>query len=156
MAHHCHNTAHHTSATIAANGQLGAFLAYFDVNLRPMTTPSDGAFARRRHDNRPDMVWPSAPAGPPVRHRDVGTFWLLRHARPAHAVSDQAFPVGRPGSAGIYGGYTALVYLTPLIGGLLADQYLGSKRAVKFGALIMAAGYFALALGISGAAMGRI
>jgi hypothetical protein len=41
MAHHCHNTAHHTSATIAANGQLGAFLAYFDVNLRPMTTPSD-------------------------------------------------------------------------------------------------------------------
>src|SRR3546814_2122461 len=38
-------------------------------------------------------------------------------------------------AAGLYGGYTALVYLTPLIGGYLADQYLGSKRSVQFGAL---------------------
>ncbi|HTG78723.1 MAG TPA: MFS transporter, partial [Sphingomicrobium sp.] len=35
---------------------------------------------------------------------------------------------------GLYGGFTALVYLTPLIGGLMADRYLGSKRSVKFGA----------------------
>ena len=41
-------------------------------------------------------------------------------------------------STGIYGGFTALVYLTPLIGGFLADQYLGSKRSVKFGAILMA------------------
>lgn len=45
---------------------------------------------------------------------------------------------------GLYGGFTALVYLTPLIGGLLADRYLGSKRAVKFGAIVMALGYFIL------------
>lgn len=57
------------------------------------------------------------------------------------------FLLGDRASAGIYGGYTALVYLTPLVGGLVADQYLGSKRAVKFGALVMAAGYFALAFG---------
>src|SRR5207237_3979891 len=50
-------------------------------------------------------------------------------------------------STGIYGGFTALVYLTPLIGGYLADQYLGSKRSVKFGAIIMALGYFTLAFG---------
>jgi POT family proton-dependent oligopeptide transporter len=50
-------------------------------------------------------------------------------------------------ATGLYGGYTALVYLTPLIGGLLADQFLGSKRAVKFGALVMALGYFTLAFG---------
>jgi POT family proton-dependent oligopeptide transporter len=50
-------------------------------------------------------------------------------------------------ATGLYGGYTALVYLTPLIGGLLADQYLGSKRSVKFGALVMAVGYFTLAFG---------
>ncbi len=50
-------------------------------------------------------------------------------------------------ATGLYGGYTALVYLTPLVGGLLADQFLGSKRAVKFGALIMALGYFTLAFG---------
>lgn len=50
-------------------------------------------------------------------------------------------------SAGIYGGFTALVYLTPLIGGLIADQYLGSKRSVKFGAILMALGYFTLCFG---------
>jgi POT family proton-dependent oligopeptide transporter len=48
---------------------------------------------------------------------------------------------------GLYGGFTALVYLTPLIGGLLADRYLGSKRSVKFGAIMMAAGYFTLCFG---------
>jgi len=50
-------------------------------------------------------------------------------------------------ATGLYGGYTALVYLTPLIGGFLADQYLGSKRSVKFGAILMAIGYFTLAFG---------
>src|SRR5437763_13236977 len=50
-------------------------------------------------------------------------------------------------ATGLYGGYTALVYLTPLIGGFLADQYLGSKRSVKFGAIVMALGYFTLAFG---------
>lgn len=50
-------------------------------------------------------------------------------------------------STGIYGGFTALVYLTPLIGGLLADRYLGSKRSVKFGAILMAIGYFTLCFG---------
>jgi POT family proton-dependent oligopeptide transporter len=50
-------------------------------------------------------------------------------------------------ATGLYGGYTALVYLTPLVGGLLADQFLGSKRAVKFGAIVMAIGYFTLAFG---------
>jgi proton-dependent oligopeptide transporter, POT family len=48
---------------------------------------------------------------------------------------------------GLYGGFTALVYLTPLVGGLLADRYLGSKKAVKFGAILMAAGYFTLCFG---------
>jgi POT family proton-dependent oligopeptide transporter len=48
---------------------------------------------------------------------------------------------------GLFGGYMSLVYLTPMIGGLLADRYLGSKRSVKFGALLMAAGYFMLCFG---------
>ncbi|HEY0312098.1 MAG TPA: peptide MFS transporter [Allosphingosinicella sp.] len=50
-------------------------------------------------------------------------------------------------STGIYGGFTALVYLTPLIGGLIADQYLGSKRSVKFGAIMMSLGYLTLCFG---------
>jgi POT family proton-dependent oligopeptide transporter len=48
---------------------------------------------------------------------------------------------------GLYGGFTALVYLTPLIGGLLADRYLGSKKSVKFGAILMSLGYAVLCFG---------
>ncbi len=57
------------------------------------------------------------------------------------------FVFGDREATGLYGGYTALVYLTPLIGGYIADQYLGSKRSVKFGAILMALGYFTLCFG---------
>src|SRR5690348_6741826 len=50
-------------------------------------------------------------------------------------------------ASGIVGGYLSLVYLTPVIGGWLADYYLGSKRSVKWGALVMAAGYLMLCFG---------
>jgi len=50
-------------------------------------------------------------------------------------------------TTGLYGGFTALVYLTPLIGGLLADRYLGYKRSVKFGAIVMSMGYLLLSFG---------
>ena len=50
-------------------------------------------------------------------------------------------------ASGIVGGYLSLVYLTPVIGGWLADYYLGSKRSVKWGALVMAAGYLLLCFG---------
>ena len=65
------------------------------------------------------------PACAPVHHRDVGTLRLLRHAGAAHALSDQAFLFSDQQATGLYGGYTALVYLTPLVGGFIADQYLG-------------------------------
>ena len=42
---------------------------------------------------------------------------------------------------GIYGAYTALVYMTPYFGGMLADKLLGRKRAVVLGGLLMAAGH---------------
>lgn len=47
-------------------------------------------------------------------------------------------------AGGLYGAFTSLVYLTPLFGGLLADRYLGAKRSVKFGAILMALGYLGL------------
>ena len=50
-------------------------------------------------------------------------------------------------ASGIVGGYLSLVYLTPVIGGWLADYYLGSKRSVKWGALVMAVGYLLLCFG---------
>lgn len=47
---------------------------------------------------------------------------------------------------GQYGAYTSLVYLLPLIGGMLADRYLGTKKAIAFGALLLVAGHFAMAI----------
>lgn len=45
---------------------------------------------------------------------------------------------------GIYAAYGALVYLTPLAGGYLADKLLGFRRAIIWGAVLMAAGQFTL------------
>src|SRR5680860_54098 len=47
---------------------------------------------------------------------------------------------------GIYGAYGALVYMTPVIGGLLADRVLGHQLAIIIGALLMALGHFCLCL----------
>ena len=45
----------------------------------------------------------------------------------------------------LYGNYTALVYLTPILGGWLADRYIGTRRSLTLGATIIAAGHFCLA-----------
>ena len=45
----------------------------------------------------------------------------------------------------LYGIYTALVYLSPLAGGWLADRFLGSRKAVVIGGVTMALGHFAMA-----------
>jgi POT family proton-dependent oligopeptide transporter len=42
----------------------------------------------------------------------------------------------------IYGAYTALVYITPVVGGYLADRYLGQRKAVQFGAVMLVIGHF--------------
>jgi POT family proton-dependent oligopeptide transporter len=47
-------------------------------------------------------------------------------------------------SSQVYGLYTALIYFTPFFGGLIADRWLGQRRAVILGALLMAAGEFLL------------
>lgn len=46
----------------------------------------------------------------------------------------------------LYGIYTGLIYITPLLGGWLADNYLGQRRAITIGAILMAVGQFTLAL----------
>jgi len=48
-------------------------------------------------------------------------------------------------AADIVGSFIALVYLTPFIGGLIADRYLGYLKSIYIGGSLMAAGYFGLA-----------
>ena len=55
-------------------------------------------------------------------------------------MADQAF------ASLIYGWYGGLVYFTPIVGGWLADRWLGKKIAVTIGALLMAAGHLAMSL----------
>ncbi len=51
----------------------------------------------------------------------------------------------------IYGAYTSLVYITPVLGGYLADRYLGQRKAVLFGGLLLAVGHSLMAVeGVGG------
>ncbi len=51
----------------------------------------------------------------------------------------------RADALALYGTYTALVYLTPIFGGYLADHYLGYRKAILIGGIVMATGHFAMA-----------
>lgn len=48
-------------------------------------------------------------------------------------------------AASLYGTYTMAVYLTPLVGGYLADRFIGTRRSLVLGGAIIAAGHFSLA-----------
>ena len=63
--------------------------------------------------------------------RALLTFYLTKH----WLFSDSEAGV-------IYGAYTALVYITPVLGGYLADRYLGQRKAVLFGAVLLTLGHF--------------
>lgn len=54
----------------------------------------------------------------------------------------------------IYGSYTGLVYLTPLLGGYLCDKFLGNRRSIEIGGLLMAIGQFFMFLSASTGANG--
>lgn len=59
------------------------------------------------------------------------------------SMSNQAF------ASLIYGWYGGLVYMTPILGGLVADRWLGAKRTVVIGALLMSAGHLAMSFDAS-------
>ena len=63
-----------------------------------------------------------------------------------HMLESLTGPLGpQPLSSHIYGLYTGLVYLTPLLGGFLADRLLGQHRTILLGATLMAIGHFMMA-----------
>lgn len=52
-------------------------------------------------------------------------------------------------ASAIFGTYASLVYFTPMLGGMVADRWIGKKRAVIAGALTMALGHFLMAFDVS-------
>src|SRR4051812_22042367 len=68
----------------------------------------------------------------------VGLRWMQAHVY--HGIS------GQPLASAIFGTYTALVYLTPIFGGMIADKWLGRHRTLIVGGVLMAIGHFLMAL----------
>ncbi|HXV01265.1 MAG TPA: oligopeptide:H+ symporter [Caulobacteraceae bacterium] len=58
----------------------------------------------------------------------------------------QHFLFGDAFAASTYGSYATLVYLIPLVGGVVADRFLGARKAVAFGALLLVAGHTTMAI----------
>jgi len=68
----------------------------------------------------------------------VGLNWLNTHVYPGLS--------GQPLASAIFGTYTALVYATPILGGIVADRWLGRHRTLILGGLLMSLGHFLMAI----------
>jgi POT family proton-dependent oligopeptide transporter len=68
----------------------------------------------------------------------VGLDWLNAHVYPGLS--------GQPLASAIFGTYTALVYLTPIFGGIIADKWLGRNATLIAGGVLMAIGHFLMAI----------
>ncbi len=60
-------------------------------------------------------------------------------------IADGGFGFPEEKAYGIYASYGAMVYATPLLGGYLAEKFLGYRKAIMWGAVLMALGHFAMA-----------
>jgi len=68
----------------------------------------------------------------------VGLSWLQSHVY--HSLE------GQPLASAIFGTYTSLVYGTPIIGGIIADKWLGRNKTLIAGGILMAIGHFLMAI----------
>ena len=59
---------------------------------------------------------------------------------------ESGFAMTEKEASDLYGTFIALVFLTPFIGGLVADRYLGYKKSIVLGGLMMGAGYFMMGI----------
>jgi len=75
---------------------------------------------------------------PERMHKVVALDWLNAHVYPGLA--------GQPLASAIFGTYTALVYLTPIAGGIIADKWLGRNKTLIFGGILIAIGHFLMAI----------
>ncbi len=79
----------------------------------------------------------------------IGIFYLYLH----DTVSHGGRGLDTAPAISIVGTYVALIYLTPFIGGLIADRYLGYLKSIFLGGSLLAAGYFLIALNGSNVVM---
>ena len=65
-------------------------------------------------------------------------YLLLLYLTKYHLFSDTA-------GLGVLGSYASLVYAMPVLGGLIADRFIGMRKAVTFGGLLLVAGHLGMA-----------
>ncbi len=73
-------------------------------------------------------------------------FYLMLGIFTLYMIDADGMNFSKSGAADIYGTYLALVYLTPFIGGLLADRILGYRLSITIGGALMGIGYIGLSL----------
>ncbi|MFA8343333.1 MAG: peptide MFS transporter [Rhodothermaceae bacterium] len=73
-------------------------------------------------------------------------FYLLLGIFTLYMIAADGMGFSRTDAAEIYGTYLALVYLTPFLGGLLADRFLGYRKSIFLGGALMGLGYLGLAI----------
>lgn len=66
------------------------------------------------------------------------------------------FLFDRTDAYGLYGAYITLVYITPVIGGFIADKYLGARKAVLFGGILLVLGHLGMAFEGEQVAVGQV
>ncbi len=71
-----------------------------------------------------------------------------------YLVDAQRWSISR--AANVYGNYTALVYIAPVLGGYLADRFIGTRRSLVWGGVLIALGHFTLAFQHGGAFYGGL
>ncbi len=74
------------------------------------------------------------------------SFYGMKALLLAYMVDKSQLNYDEPKGYAILGSYAALVYTMPMFGGALADKYLGYRRAVLFGGILMVLGHFILAI----------
>jgi POT family proton-dependent oligopeptide transporter len=72
------------------------------------------------------------------------SFYGMKALLLAYMVTQLKFD--EPKGYAILGSYAALVYTMPMFGGMIADRFLGYRRAVMFGGIMMSIGHFILAV----------
>lgn len=104
----------------------------------------------------PQGAAPLGPVSSPERHPRVLAYLLFTETWERFSFYgmkallvfylSKSFSFSDKAAYAIYGSYTALVYATPVFGGLLADRILGFRKAVLLGGVLMALGHFAMAV----------
>jgi POT family proton-dependent oligopeptide transporter len=94
--------------------------------------------------NRPAATWFGQPRGLTILFLtemwEIFSYYGMRSLL-VYYMTKQLL-MGQEKASFIYGTYTAMAYFTPIVGGMIADRWLGKRRAVIIGGIIMAAGHF--------------